>query len=110
MSSKELVAASSRPLVLSILVRGENYGYNILREIRELSGGRLEWSEGMLYPILHRLEREGLIRCTWRVADSGRRRKYYRLTAKGKRQIDAERASWLDVHRTLTALWGSADA
>lgn len=107
MASKELVAASSRPLILSILGHGKNYGYNILRDIREMSGGRLEWSEGMLYPVLHRLEKERLVRSSWQTSE-GRRRRYYRLTERGKRQLDKERSSWLAVHRTLTQLWGPA--
>jgi DNA-binding PadR family transcriptional regulator len=109
MPSKDLIAASSRPLVLSVLARGENYGYAILRRVRELSGGDLQWSEGMLYPVLHRLEKEGLVTSTWRTADSGRRRKYYALSAKGRRQLEDERDSWLVVHATLTRAWGLAD-
>lgn len=109
MPSKELIAASSRPLVLSVLARGENYGYAILREVRQLSGGDLQWSEGMLYPVLHRLEKEKLITSIWRTGESGRRRKYYALSAKGRRQLDDERASWLAVHATLTRAWGLAN-
>ena len=75
MVSKDLVAASSRPLVLSILARGENYGYAILQDVQRLSKGELEWAEGMLYPVLHRLEREGLVQACWRKAESGHRRK-----------------------------------
>ena len=58
MPSKDLVAASSTPIVLAILARGESYGYEILQEVRAVSGGELEWTDGMLYPLLHRLERE----------------------------------------------------
>jgi len=85
--SKELVAASSRPMVLSILAGGESYGYEILQRVRLLSGGRIEWSDGMLYPVLKRLEKEGLIAGEWRTVESGRRRRYYRLSAKGKKQL-----------------------
>ena len=53
---KDLVAASATPLVLAILAEGESYGYAILKRVRELSGGELEWTDGMLYPLLHRLE------------------------------------------------------
>ena len=107
MASKELVAASARPLVLSILARGDSYGYAILREVKEQSGGTLSWSEGMLYPVLHRLEREGLLTARWHVGESGRRRKVYRLNAKGGRALEQERRAWLGVHETLTNLWGS---
>ncbi len=92
-------------MVLSILARGESYGYEILQQVLLLSSGRLKWSEGMLYPVLHRLEREGLIRARWVQADSGRRRKYYRLTASGKRQLARDRANWITVHQALTQTW-----
>ncbi len=104
--SKELIAASSRPMVLSILTGGESYGYEILQRVTLLSNGQLTWSEGMLYPMLHRLEKDGLITARWRTADSGRRRKYYRLSAKGKRQLARDRASWLAVHAALSQTWG----
>lgn len=106
MVSKELVAASTRPLVLGVLSTGEDYGYSIIQRVRQLSGGELEWSEGMLYPVLHRMERDKLIVSSWKKSESGRRRKYYRLSAAGTRAIKTERQQWLAVHETLTALWG----
>lgn len=105
--SKELVAASSRPLVLAVLAQGENYGYALLREVERLSGGALTWQEGMLYPVLHRLEREGLIEATWRTAQSGRRRKYYSITRKGLEVLQAERSAWESMDTTLRKAWGS---
>ena len=105
--SKELVAASSRPMVLSILSGGESYGYEILQQVVTLSRGQVEWSDGMLYPVLHRLEREGLITARWETADSGRRRKYYRLTSRGKKRLQQDRSSWLAVHGTLTQVWAA---
>jgi len=104
--SKELMAASSRPMVLSILAGGESYGYEILQQVNLLSGGQLNWSDGMLYPVLHRLEKDGLVTARWRTAESGRRRKYYRLSAKGKRQLAKDRTSWFAVHDALTQTWG----
>ncbi len=107
-SSRELVAASSRPMVLSILTGGESYGYEILKQVRLLSGGRLEWSDGMLYPVLHRLERDGLIAGRWALTENERRRKYYRLTNKGKGQLARDRESWRSVHATLEGLWADS--
>ncbi len=104
--SKDLVAASSKPIVLSILARGENYGYAILQEVRERSNGRLEWTEGMLYPVLHRLEEQKLIRAHWVVGESGRKRKYYRLSRSGSQALEVEREHWMAVDGTLKALWG----
>jgi len=106
MTSKDLVAASARPLLLALIARGEAYGYELILRVRDLSGGELEWSEGMLYPVLHRLEREGLITGEWRVAaDTGRKRKYYRLSADGKKAARAERGAWLAVHSVLERVW-----
>ena len=59
---KDLVAASATPLVLAILAEGDSYGYAIIKRVAELSGGHLQWTDGMLYPVLHRLERQGMSR------------------------------------------------
>ena len=103
--NKELVAASSKPLLLSILADGENYGYAILQRVHELSGKQIAWTEGMLYPVLHRLESEGLICARWTRAETGRERKYYRLNEKGQKTLLAEKDQWLTVHNTLRKLW-----
>jgi DNA-binding PadR family transcriptional regulator len=105
MLSKELVAASTVPLVLSVLTEGETYGYALIQRVRELSSGKIEWTEGMLYPVLHWMEKEDLIESEWREADSGRKRKYYRLRKEGRKALQAEREQWLTVHDTLTKLW-----
>src|SRR6185295_9554700 len=80
---KDLVAASATPLVLSILAEGESYGYAVLRRVRELSGGELDWTDGMLYPLLHRLHRLGYVTTEWRTPPEGRRRRYYAITDAG---------------------------
>ena len=77
---KDLVAASAAPLVLAILREEESYGYAILKRVEELSRGELQWTDGMLYPVLHRLERDGYVTARWGRSEAGRRRKYYRLT------------------------------
>ena len=105
MLSKELVAASTVPLVLSILGEGESYGYALIQRVRELSGGDIEWTEGMLYPVLHWMEKEALIEAEWREAGTSRKRKYYRLRKEGRKALQAERQQWLTVHQTLTRLW-----
>lgn len=105
MSSKALTAASSKPLILAILSHGESYGYQIIKNVTRLSGGTLDWTEAMLYPVLHRMERDGLIQSSWRRSGAGRRRKYYVLTKQGRAALAAERAAWLDVHRVLETLW-----
>ena len=103
--NKDLIAASSTPIVLAILAAGDSYGYAILQRVRELSGGRMEWRDGMLYPVLHRLERLGHVEARWKVAESGRRRKYYRITAGGRAQLAEERRQWQAVDATLRGIW-----
>ena len=102
---KDLVAASATPLVLSILAEGESYGYAIIKRVRRLSDGRLEWTDGMLYPVLHRLERQGLIRSFERISEAGRKRKYYRLETKGGETLQQQKSQWMLVHSTLRQLW-----
>src|SRR5262249_5988765 len=105
---KDLVAASSTPLVLALLAEGESYGYAIIKRVRELSHGQLEWTDGMLYPVLHRLERQGLVASKWGASEPGRRRKYYRLTKQGRAELEAERKRWQVVDKTLDRLWMKA--
>jgi DNA-binding PadR family transcriptional regulator len=105
--NKDLVAASSTPLVLAILAEGESYGYAILKRVRDLSGGELEWTDGMLYPVLHRLERSGLVQSEWEKVDSGRKRKYYRVTQAGRDQLADERRQWDAVDDTLRKIWSA---
>lgn len=101
---KDLMAASATPLVLSLLRRGDSYGYEIIKNVRELSEGQLEWKEGMLYPLLHRLAEQGLIEGYDRPSESGRRRRYYRLLAGGERQLEEQRAGFATVHSMLGTL------
>lgn len=103
--NKDLIAASSTPIVLAILSEGDSYGYAILQRVRELSGGQLEWTDGMLYPVLHRLLRFELVEARWEIAETGRRRKYYRITSKGRGQLAEQRKQWQAVDSTLRGIW-----
>ena len=105
MPTKALVAASTKPLVLSILAHGKNYGYRIIREVERLSDGELEWTDAMLYPVLKRMENEQLITSRWVKTDSGRKRKYYEITAAGRAQLAEDRRQWLRVTQTFSRLW-----
>lgn len=102
---KDLIAASSTPIILAILAEGDSYGYAILQRVKELSGGHLEWTDGMLYPVLHRLGRLGYVEARWEVAESGRRRKYYRITPQGRMQLEEQRRQWQAVDETLRSIW-----
>ncbi|HZQ37662.1 MAG TPA: helix-turn-helix transcriptional regulator [Dehalococcoidia bacterium] len=102
---KDLVAASALPLVLAILDEGESYGYAILKRIDELSGGALAWTDGMLYPLLHRLDRLGYVEARWDAPNGGRRRRYYRITAAGRNALSEQRRQWEVVAGALANAW-----
>ena len=103
--AKDLVAASTTPMVLGILAESESYGYAIIKQVGELSGGRLEWTDGLLYPLLHRLERLGHVESVWRQPDGGRRRKYYRITEQGRTELSDQRRQWEAVAAALQNVW-----
>ncbi len=105
--NKDLIAASSTPIVLAILSEADSYGYAILQRVRDVSSGRMEWTDGMLYPVLHRLERLGHVDARWETAESGRRRKYYRITSQGRAQLAEDRRQWDAVDATLRGIWQS---
>ena len=92
------VAARHRP----------RYGYAILKRIRELSDGELAWTDGMLYPLLHRLHRLGHVTTEWRTPPEGRRRKYYGITDGGRTALAEHQQQWLTVARALGDAWGRA--
>ena len=102
---KDLVAASATPLVLAILAEGESYGYALLKRVRELSRGEFEWTDGMLYPLLHRLSRAGYVASEWRVSPEGRRRRYYAITASGRAELAEQQRQWAAVTRALGDVW-----
>lgn len=102
---KELVAASSVPLVLSILKEGDSYGYAIIQRVKELSGGKIEWTDGMLYPVLHWLEDQDLVESRWEDSETGRKRKYYALKSEGRKALRQQKEQWALVNSVLYQLW-----
>ncbi len=108
--SKTLVAATAKPMILSLLSRGESYGYKILQDVLKLSGGTLAWSEALLYPVLHKLEKDGLIRSRWGSSEEKRMRKYYSLTESGRLELEGEKARWLNIHEAFVRLWTAAES
>ena len=106
MLNRELSGASAKPLILSILSSGESYGYAIIQRIEDLSSGAIAWDDSTLYPVLHRLENQGLLVSNWRKAENGRRRKYYSITTKGLEALEGEKAQWLCVDTMFAQLWG----
>jgi DNA-binding PadR family transcriptional regulator len=104
MLNKELVAASTEPLILSLLSGGESYGYALIQEVKRLSGDKIEWTDGMLYPVLHRMEHRGLIKSRWGESETGRKRKYYSLKKDGKAAMARHHEQWSLVHGVLSGL------
>lgn len=105
MISKNLAAASTKPIILGILKQGNSYGYLIIKKIKELSKGKMKYSDGMLYPVLHRLEKDGLIVSNWSIHDDSRPRKYYEITEAGKEELLLEQKQWSQVNSVLNAIW-----
>ena len=105
MAYKTLVAASTKPLILSILSHGKSYGYQIIKNVDNLSDGELTWTDAMLYPVLHRMEYDGLIQSEWIVLENGRKRKYYTITSKGKEVREVAKNQWVNVNAVLNLLW-----
>ena len=105
---KDLVAASATPLVLGILVEGDLYGYAIIKRVSELSGGGMQWTDGMLYPLLHRLERLGYVSSSWGTSEAGRRRKHYAITPTGRKALADRQEQWTVVADALRQVWQTA--
>ena len=105
MIEKELVAASTEPLILSLLAKGESYGYELIQEVKELSGDKIKWTDGMLYPVLHRMEDSGWIKSRWVEMENGRRRKYYSIKKDGHQALKGKRKQWTMISSVLGGLW-----
>ncbi|SFR56576.1 Transcriptional regulator PadR-like family protein [Pseudidiomarina maritima] len=103
--SKDLMAASSTPIVLGVIAEGETYGYEIVKRVEELSGGALQWTDGMLYPLLHRLEKQGYLTSRWHVGESNRKRKYYAVTDAGIATLNEQRQQWQVINNALSQIW-----
>ena len=105
MIEKELVAASTEPLILTLLAKGESYGYELIQEVKRLSGDKIQWTDGMLYPVLHRMEENGWIKSRWGESETGRRRKYYSLKKDGHQVLKEKREQWDVISSVLNGLW-----
>ena len=104
--SKDLVAASAEPLILSVLLKGDSYGYAIIKDIHSISSGRIQWTDGMLYPVLHRLEKKGVIESYWGASDNGRKRKYYKIVREGNARLKEVLEEWHVASSAIAALQG----
>lgn len=103
--SKELIGASSTPIILSILSKGESYGYEIIQQVKHISDGRITYKDGTLYPVLHKLEKKGLIVSYWKVAGTGRKRKYYKISDTGVKELTTQKENWTIINQIIARLW-----
>lgn len=101
MLDKEFVAATSVPLTLLILKEADSYGYEIIQHVSRLTDGELKWTESMLYPVLHRLEKKKLIKSYWSDSPTGRKRKYYAITKRGLNAIKEKERQWQILNHAL---------
>ena len=104
-TSKDLVAASLAPLVLMILSESENYGYELIQQLKSRSKGKLNIAEGTLYPVLKKMEVKKWISGKWKTADSGKERKYYAITKKGKDQLSEQVNQWNFFNNLIQQSW-----
>lgn len=102
--SKELIAASTIPIVLSILKQGDDYGYNIIKKVQEQTDNKLRWKEGTLYPVLKKMESKRLI-SSYMLKVEGRNRKYYTISTSGTTALDELKAEWQLMNKTMLGLW-----
>jgi PadR family transcriptional regulator len=101
-----LLGSALEMLILEVIAQGPSYGYEIAQTVAGRSGGNFEMKEGSLYPALHRLERQELLKSLWREAD-GRRRKYYELTDAGRAELASRKQSWLRFAAGINGVLGS---
>jgi len=107
---REFLTGTVGVLILSLLTERAMYAYEMLQEAERRSAGAFHLKEGTLYPALHHMERAGLLKAAWRESDAGRARKYYSLTAKGRRQAESKRRQWKSILSAMRAILGDAGA
>jgi len=104
--NKELIKGTTVIMILSQLEQQPMYGYEMIQAIEKESGGMFAFKEGTLYPILHSLESEAMIVSFWVGEEGSRRRKYYRITEEGKKQLVNKRAEWASFYSAVNKVIG----
>lgn len=107
---RELLKGVAPVAVLQVLSRGAMYGYELGQAIEEKSGGILSLGHGTLYPLLYNLEARGLVCAEWQQAASGRDRRYYSITGKGKKHLAEHRAQWEQLDAAMKLIFESVTA
>jgi transcriptional regulator len=107
-SKTELLQGTLDMLLMRAVTDEALHGYALVHRLNIISGGRLSVPQGSLYPALHRLENQGFLKATWGETDTGREAKFYRLTAKGRKRLDAEMAEWRELSLAISLILGGA--
>jgi len=104
-TTKELIGASAPPIILSLLKQGDSYGYQIVQTVKELTNGEIKWQEASIYPVLKKLENQGMIKSYWKVEEGERPRKYYTIQGDGIKLLEGNKREWNLVHGMFGKLW-----
>ena len=105
----ELLQGTLDMLILKIVALGPVHGYGISQRIQQVSREVLQVQQGSLYPALHRLEKRGWLAATWGESESGRQAKFYRLSAKGRKQLQAEESQWKRLSEAIGLILRTAE-
>ncbi len=106
--SKDLVGAAAIPMILSMLKNNDSYGYEIVQKVKEISGGGILWREASIYPVLKKLEADGMIKAYWKMPENERPRKYYTILADGKLQLEQNKEEWNRMFSIFSHFWDSS--
>jgi PadR family transcriptional regulator, regulatory protein PadR len=108
--SKKTLDGNMDTLLLAVLSEGPSYGYQMVQDLNAKAPGVLKTGEGTIYPVLHRLEERELIQSSWRAGETGRQRRYYRITPRGKKALSENRLQWAALKRVMTTVLGDRPA
>ena len=105
---EQMRKGTTNVILLNLLAEAERpmYGYEIIQELEERSGGYFEFKQGLIYPRLHELERQGYLRAEWQGEEGSRRRKFYTITDEGRRRLEKELQGWHALTRNVNRLLG----
>jgi len=108
--SKKTLDGNMETLLLAVLSEGPSYGYQLVQDLNAKAPGVLKTGEGTIYPVLHRLQERELIQSAWRTGETGRQRRYYRITPKGKKALSADRLQWAALTSVMQIVLGGRTA
>ena len=108
--SKKTLDGNMETMLLAVLSDGPSYGYQLVQDLNTKAPGVLKTGEGTIYPVLHRLQERELIQSAWRTGETGRQRRYYRITPKGKKALTDNRQQWAALAKVMQTMLGGSPA